>query len=57
MKSRLPGSLLGALLTVTGWFALEVTSFGARIVVALVGFSIGHGIVYAVRRVMAPPAP
>ena len=45
---RFAGTLFGAVITVLGWMLLGVTELGARLIVALVGFVIGHAIARAV---------
>jgi len=50
MSQRLPGSLLGAFLTLAGWATLGTTSFLAKLAVALVAFTIAHGVVRLLRR-------
>jgi hypothetical protein len=44
------GSLLGAALAFGGWFLLDVQDFLPRLLIAFVGFLLGHGIVALVRR-------
>jgi hypothetical protein len=51
--TRLPGSLLGGFLTVCGWALFEASSWGVRLVIAVIGFALGRGILYGVRR-LAP---
>lgn len=47
------GSLLGAALAFGGWFLLDVHEFLPRLLIAFVGFGIGHGIVALARRLGA----
>ena len=57
MRAGWVGSLVGAILTVVGWTVLGVEGFGARLLVAFVGFGIGHGAVALVRGRSGEPVP
>ena len=52
-RRRIYGSLLGAVLTVVAWQLFGVTAFAPRLLLAMVGFGIGHGVVRLVGG--APP--
>jgi cytochrome c-type biogenesis protein CcmE len=48
-----PGTILGALLSAAGWYAFDVHGY-KRYLVALVGFAVGHGAMYLLRRAVGP---
>ena len=54
---RIYGSLLGALLTVVAWQVIGVTDFGPRLLLAMLGFGIGHGVVRLVGGAPPPTTP
>ena len=49
-----PGSILGAMLATAGWYAFGVHGFVPRFLVALVGFTLGHGVMFLLRRALGP---
>jgi hypothetical protein len=50
------GTFIGAALAFGGWTLLGIDSFAPRMLVAIGGFAIGHGIVALVRRASAGSA-